>query len=158
MMIINKGEVGAVGTSDEAVMGYYVVELLSEPYSLQMETDGMAGVIGTGKMVVDAIYYSRVPIAPYWYTKKEEKTMVEARHVLKSGLEVEGVSGTNLLPRGCNRIEAMRQKAVKVNILDHEDIMEEAEKRDCLEYNDSDEEEESEDKASESEVESDAYE
>jgi hypothetical protein len=69
MVIINKGEVGTVGTSDEAVMGYYVVEWLSEPYSLQMETDGMAGVIGTGKMVVDAIYYNRVPIAPYWNMK-----------------------------------------------------------------------------------------
>ena len=74
--------------------------------------------------------------------------MVEARHVLKSGLEVEGVSGTNLLPRGYNRMEAMRQKAVKVNTLDHKDITEEAEKRHCLEYNDSNEEEESEDKAS----------
>ena len=48
----------------------------------------------------------------------------------------------------------MRLKAVKVNILDHEDIMEEAARRDRLEYDDSDEEEES---ASESEGESEGY-
>ncbi len=83
--------------------------------------------------------------------------MVKARHVLKSGLKVEGVSATNLLPRGCNRIEAMWQKAVKVNSLDHEDTMEEAEKCNRLEYNDSNEEEVSKDKASESKVESDGY-
>ena len=103
----------------------WLVEWLSEPYSLKVDTDGMAGVIGNGKMVVDAIYHNRVPLTLFWYTKSEEKTVVMARHVLKSGLEVEGVSGTNLLPRGCNRTEATRQKAVKVNILDHEDIMEE---------------------------------
>ena len=136
----------------------WLVEWLSEPYSLQVDTDGMAGVIGNGKMVVDAIYHNRVPLAPFWYTKSEEKTVVMARHVLKSGLEVEGVSGTNLLPRGCNRMEATRQKAVKVNILDHEDIMEEAKKLNRLEYNDRNEEEESEDESPESEVESDANE
>jgi hypothetical protein len=55
-------------------------------------------------------------------------------------------------------MEATRQKAVKVNILDHEDIMEEAKKLNRLEYNDRNEEEESEDESSESEVESDANE
>ncbi len=50
MMKINKGEVGAVGMSDKMAMGYYVMEWLSEPYSLQVDMDGMAGVIGTGKM------------------------------------------------------------------------------------------------------------
>ena len=151
---IKKGEVGALGTTDEAAMGYYLVEWLSEPYSLQMDTDGMAGVIGAGKMVVDAMYFNRVQRAPFWYTKSEEATVVEARFVLKSGLDLEEVCAMNPLPRGCNKVEAMRLKAVKVNILDHEDIMEEAARRDRLEYDDSDEEEES---ASESEGESEGY-
>ena len=78
----------------------------------------------------------------------------EARFVLKSGLDLEEVCAMNPLPRGCNKVEAMRLKSVKVNILDHEDIMEEAARRDWLEYDDSDEEEES---ASESEGESEGY-
>ncbi len=55
-------------------------------------------------------------------------------------------------------MEATWQKAVKVNILNHEDIMKETERYDRLEYNDSGVEEESEDKASESGVESNGYE
>ncbi len=68
---------------------------------------------------------------------------------------MEEVSAMKPLLCACNRMEATWQKAVKVNILEHEDIMEEAERRDWLEYDDNNEEEESEDKESESEEESD---
>ena len=100
---------------------------------MQVDTDGMAGVIGDGTMVVDAMNYNRVQRAPFWYMKSEEKTEFEAWHVLKSGLDVEEVSATNPLPWGCNRMEATWHKAVKVNILNHEDIMEEAERHNWLE-------------------------
>ena len=95
-----------------------------------------------------------MPKAPFWYTKSDEKAVVEVGHVLRSGLEMEEVSTMNTLPWSCNRVEALWQKAKRVNILDHEDIMEEAARRDRLEYDDSDEEEES---ASESERESEGY-
>jgi hypothetical protein len=98
LMMIREGEVGAVGMTDKVAMGYYVVRWLSKPYSLQVDTDGMAGVIGTGTMVVDAIYFNRVARAPFWYTESGEMTVVEMRHVLKSGLEMEEVSATNPLP------------------------------------------------------------
>ncbi len=55
-LMIREGEVGAVGTTDEAVMGYYVVKWLSEPYALQTDTEGMSGVINAGAMVVDGIF------------------------------------------------------------------------------------------------------
>ncbi len=58
-------------------MGYYVVEWSTEPYSLQVDMASMAGVIGTGTVVVDALYDNRVPSAPFWYMKSEEKTVVE---------------------------------------------------------------------------------
>jgi hypothetical protein len=50
-LMIREGQVGAVGTTDKAAMGYYVMEWLSEPYALQADTDGMSGVIGAGAMV-----------------------------------------------------------------------------------------------------------
>jgi len=62
------GEVGAVGTMDAAAMGYYMVKWLSEPYTLQEETVGMASLIGTGKMVAKAVYFNRVQCTPYWST------------------------------------------------------------------------------------------
>jgi hypothetical protein len=54
--MIREGEVGAVGTMDEAVMRYYDVKWLSKPYALQMNTEGMSGVINAGAMVVDGIF------------------------------------------------------------------------------------------------------
>ncbi len=71
--------------------------------------------------------------------------MVEVRYVLLTGLEMEKVSATNPLPQACNRVEAKRQKATRVSLLDHKAIMEEAERRDWLEYDDNDKEESNKD-------------
>jgi hypothetical protein len=54
-------------------------------------------------------------------------------------------------------VEASQQKAKRVNILDHEAIMEEAERRNWLDYDNGDEKESCEEE-SESKVESDGYE
>ncbi len=152
-MMIKEGELGVVGTTDEAAMGYFVVRWLSEPYSLQADTVGMSGVIGAGTMVVNAIYYNRVARAPFWYTQSGETTVIEVRFVLLTGLEVEEVSAANPLPQACNRMEATWQQACRATVFDHEAIMEEAERRDWLEYDE--EEEQSDGKLMESELESD---
>ena len=65
--------------------------------------------------------------------------MIEVRFVLLTGLEMEEVSAANPLPRACNRMDAIGQEAHRVTVFDHEANMEEAERRDQLEY---DEEEE----------------
>jgi hypothetical protein len=54
-------------------------------------------------------------------------------------------------------VEASRQKEKRVNILDQEAIMDEAERRDRLDYDDGDEKESNKEE-SESKVESDGYE
>jgi hypothetical protein len=54
-LMMCEGQVGAVGTSDEAAMGYYLVKWLSKPYTLQGDTEGMSGMIPTGSMVVDGL-------------------------------------------------------------------------------------------------------
>jgi hypothetical protein len=43
-------------------------------------------------------------------------------------------SATSKMPQTCNRMEATWQKAVWVSLLDHEAIMEKAERRDWLKY------------------------
>jgi hypothetical protein len=48
-------EVRAVGTTDEAAMGYYIVQLKSEPYALQADAEGMSGIVTAGVMVVDGL-------------------------------------------------------------------------------------------------------
>jgi hypothetical protein len=63
-LMICMDDVGAVGMTDEAVMGYYLVKWLSEPYTLQADTEGMAVMISAGTMVAEGVYYNRVKRAP----------------------------------------------------------------------------------------------
>ena len=87
-------------------------------------------------MVANALYFSRVQRAPYWYTLLVENTIVEVRYVLQTGVQMQEISGVNKLPNACNRMEATRQGALKLRSLDHDAIMEEASRRDRLEYDD----------------------
>ena len=150
-LTIREGKVGAIGTADEATMGYYVGKWLSEPYTLQEETEGMSGMIGVGTMVADMLYFNQVERARHWYTQSNMTTVVEVRYVLLTGFELQPISETNKLPTACNRKEAAQKKAVKLMLLVHEVIMEEAGKRDQLEYdvNNDDDSNESEDKSEE---------
>ena len=45
MLMIRKGVVGAVGTTDEAAMGYYIVQWKSKPYALQVDAEGILGIV-----------------------------------------------------------------------------------------------------------------
>ncbi len=80
-------------------------------------------------------------------------TVVEIRYVLLTGFQLQPISKTNKLPMACNsnRKDATQKKAVKVMLLDHEVIMEEAGKQDRLEYDvdDDDDSDESEDESEE---------
>jgi hypothetical protein len=135
-LAIREGEVGAVRTIDEAAMGYYIVKWLSELYALQVDAEGISGIVTAEAMVVDGLYFNRVQGAPYWYTQSEERSIIKVKHVLRSGLHLKEISVTNKLPWACNRLEATRKNAGKITMQEHEIIMEEAERHDRLEYND----------------------
>ncbi len=132
--MMHEGQVGAVGTSDKAAMGYYLVKWLSKPYTLQKDTEGVSGMIPAGSMVVDGLYFNRVQQAPLWYTPSSDTTVVEVKYVLRTGLQLQPISMTNAPPNACARVKATQKKAIKVSTLDHGAIMEEATKRNSLEY------------------------
>ncbi len=134
-LMIREGEVGAVGTTDKAAMGYYIVKWESKPYALQADAEGILGIVTAGAMVADGLYFNRVQRAPYWYTQLEEMSIIKVRHVLRSGLQLKEICATNKLPQACNGLEATRKNAGKISMQEHETIMEEAERRDRLEYN-----------------------
>ncbi len=94
-LIMRKGEVGAVGTTNEAVMGYYLVKWLSEPYTLQTDTAGMSGMIPTGTIVADVLYFNRVHCTPHWYTPSGVMTLFEVKYVMRTGLQLQPISTTN---------------------------------------------------------------
>jgi hypothetical protein len=89
----------------------------------------MFGMIGAGTMVADVLYFNWVEHATHWYTQSNMTTVVEVRYVLLTRFQLQPISKTNNLPAACNRREAVQKKAVKVTLLDHEVIMEEAGKR-----------------------------
>ena len=122
-LIVHKGEFGAVGTTDEAAVGCYLVKWLSEPYTLHADTEGMSRFIFSRKMVVDALYFNPVHCAQNWYTPPAITMVVEVKNILWMGLRVQPISVKNALPRACVRIEATRKKAMKASSLDHEGIM-----------------------------------
>jgi hypothetical protein len=132
-------------------MGYYIVKWENKPYALQADAEGISGIVTAGAMVVDGLYSNRVQRAPYWYTQSEETSIIEVKHVLQSGLQLEEICTTNKLPRACNRLEATRKNAGKISMQEYETIMEEAERRDRLEYNDNNGSEEEEGKDSDNE-------
>jgi hypothetical protein len=101
------------------------------------------------------MYFNMVGRAPYWYTQSELSTVVEVRHVLRSGLQMEEISATNKLPLACNRLGATRKRAVKITTQEHEAIMEEAGRRNRLEFSEDEDSDDVEDDESGSEVESD---
>ncbi len=82
--------------------------------------------------------------------------VVEVKYVLRTGLQLQPISKTNVLPNACARVEATWKKAIKVSTLDHEAIMEEATKHDRLEYKEDDEDKSDEDSEESEESESES--
>ena len=80
------------------------------------------------------LYFNRVHHTQHWYTPSAKTIVMEVKHVLRTGLQVQPTSAAKVLPHTCARIEATRKKAVKVSSLDHKAIMEKVSKRDRLEY------------------------
>ncbi len=74
--------------------------------------------------MVDGVYFNMVGHAPYWYTQSELMRVVEVRHVLRSGLQLEKISETNKLPLACNRLDATRKRAVKIMTQELEGFLE----------------------------------
>ena len=98
-----------------------------------------------------------VGCAPYWYTQLELTTVIDVRHVLQSGLqlELEEINATNKLPLACNRMDTAWKRAVKITTQEHEAIVEEAVRCDRLEFSKDKDSNDVEDDESGSKVESD---
>ncbi len=68
-------------------------------------------------------------------SRHKRARVVKVRHVLWSGLQLEKISATNKLPLACNRLEATRKRVGKTATHEHEEIMEEAGRRNRLDFN-----------------------
>ena len=158
-LLIKQGGRGAFGTEAEDTDGYYMVDFTSEPYTLQedMETEDFGTLAAVETVVVDAEYLNPVQRARRWFTPPPRPRVahlnvtIPVSLVLRAGLELLPISAQDKLPSNCDVKAAKQKGAVKVSSDDHEAILEEAERRDRLEFDpeDSESEGESEDEGEE---------
>ena len=115
---INKGEIAAVFTTDGTTPGYHLVRWVGEPDTpLAMPRVTLAERLNP------------VRGAPFWYTPAPEgpQAVVEVTDMLQTGLTLLPLSDENQLPANLAREvkeDATRRKAIKVDAIDHELIME----------------------------------
>ena len=64
--IMREGEVGAIGMTDKAAAGYYLVKWLSEPYTLHADTEGMSGIITSTWYIAHKTGTHRQPLRRSW--------------------------------------------------------------------------------------------
>ena len=62
---------GAINTYDTTTNGFYVIQFLSEAYTLQNKTNIYGQVISAGELVVKAQYLCSIPENTNWYCKQQ---------------------------------------------------------------------------------------
>jgi hypothetical protein len=148
--------VGAFATEDPDADGYYLVEWVGEPWTLDedlvLDEYDPPIVLKRGERVVRAKYYNKVPRATRWYTPSNLLTTVRLQQVLVANLEIQSESTTtSKLPNTCNKVAARRKGARMMDKIDHEKIVDEIARRAILDFyeeeedDDDDEEEEDDD-------------
>jgi hypothetical protein len=148
---------GAFLTDDPDADGYYIVEWSGPAYTLQEEIilaefDPPISV-PMGELVVAAKYWNPVPRARLWYTPGENlATVVRMKQVLSADLSLGPISEACPLPNNCDKRVATRLGAKQVRNADHEELLEEIQRRVALDYDEdeSEAEEESSDNTSDS--------
>ena len=131
------GTFGAMRTNDEATQEYYLVKLITEPYTLQKNII-MMGVepqqsTFVGEIVCDAVIWNPVPNAIDWYTpmcKRDGMVMIRLKQVLITGVTMKIISENNMLPNKCNKKQTTNQGVVKIDDDDIREIIEEVYRRD----------------------------
>ena len=137
---------GAFSTLDEDADGYYVIKFTSAAYTLQQDVElpeyTPALVLKAGELVCDAEYFNKVGGASLWYTPMQgegSRTKVRVQQVLAADLNLAPISVDNKLPSNMSKKkkeEATKLGALKVKSEDHEELLDEINRRECIEYED----------------------
>jgi hypothetical protein len=131
-------KIGAFRTEDKEADGYYVVVFTTEPYTLQeatLLTEYKPPLkLDEGELVCEAKYYTKVPRARFWYTPTEMKMMVRVQTVVATDLELLEPSPTNPLPNTCKKRDAERLGSRKINVSEHNTMIDKSARREQLDY------------------------
>ena len=110
-------------------------------------------IVKAGELFCDAKCHNPVLLASWWCTPNESETtttVVFLQQVFAADLELLPMSTTNSLPNCCDVQTAKSKKAMSVSKDNHEEILEEINRRNMIDYDElsSDEEVETDDESS----------
>ena len=110
--LVQTGMYGAINTDDIITNVLYVVQFISDAYTLQNNTKIYGQVISAGKLVVNAQYLCSVQEYTNWYWKQQplqQTIIVPTRKILHPHLDVIIIIYVQDIPKNvCNRIQAKK--------------------------------------------------
>ena len=137
---IEVGNVAAFMTDDEDADGFYLVDIIEEPYTLQedIELEGGA-IIPAGQMVSKGRYWSRVPRTARFYTTNElqYEEIIQVKHIVAANVLMEKISDKNKLPNGYPhhlKHKAINDGARSISSDSYEEIKDEISRREPLDH------------------------
>ena len=130
---------GATRTDDESTDGYYVLQWISEPCTLQEDKviKGYTPAIKSyaGEILCDAVFLNPVPNAKYWYTPMitgDGGVTVKLKQVLLPNITMIKIDKINILSKRGNKKEAKKLGAIRMRNDNIDELIEEIHRRDKL--------------------------
>ena len=107
--LFQSGMYGDINTDDTTTYGLYVIQFLSEAYTLHYNTTIGVNVISSGELVIKAQYIFSMQENTNWYWEKqplEQTIIVPTRTILHSRLDVITIRYVKDIPNNlCNSIQ-----------------------------------------------------
>ena len=107
--LVQSGIYSAINTADNTTNGLYVIQFLSEAYTLQNSITIYGQVISAGKLFVKAQYICSIKENTNWYWKQQQPLqqtiIVPTSTILHPRLDVTTIIYVRDIPKNvCNRI------------------------------------------------------
>ena len=123
---------GAIGTYDTTTNGLYVIQFISEAYTLQNNTTIDGQVISASELVVNAKYLSSIQENTNWYWKQQppqQTIIVPTRTILNPRSDVITIRYVKDIPKNlCNRIQekqSIQSHPISMTDADYDYILDE---------------------------------
>ena len=139
--LVQSGMYGAINTDDTTTNGFYVIQFLSEAYTLQNNTTIDGQVISAGELVVKAQYLCSMQENTNWYWKQQplqQTIIVPTRTILHPRLDVIIIRYIQDIPKKlCSRNEAkksIQRHPIIMTDTDYDYVMDEIERHEKLSF------------------------
>ena len=141
-LLYQSGMCGAINTDDTTTNGLYVIQFISEAYTLQNNTTIDGQIISAGELVVKVQYLLYMQENTNWYCKQQplQHTIIIPTHIiLHPQIDVITIKYVQYIPKNvCNRIQAkksIQRHFISMTDSDYDYILDEIECHKKLSFN-----------------------